>query len=207
MKRMAFIPLNKELKMKVYQVNYDVDNYQSFMHNCSDEDLVTVFSFDGIPKNKEWKQPEGLYISNPMNEKGDFYHLGGQIALNQKAFLVLKPVLEACCELLPFTFEGDNYYAMNVLNVIDCYDYEKGEYDYMEEGSTKKENIWGVQKYAFNPQNFNDKSIFKDDIFKSRIFTYEGFLSDPEKEFKYLYEKNGLKGLRFRLLWDSEKDC
>lgn len=196
--------------MKVYTVYTNYDKYQSFMNDLTveeiEKDLTTIYHFDGIRRVDIWKQPRGLYIANPMDEKGDFFHLSCEIAMNQKAYSVLKEIMDASCELLPFTYENETYYAINVLNVIDCYDYKKGVYDYLEDGTKSKNDIWSIKKYAFNPNNFNDKSLFKDDIFKVSTFTYEGFLPNPEKEFKYLYEKHGLKGLTFRLLWDSEKD-
>jgi len=195
--------------MKVYKFDENADKYQSFMDDLTEEEveknLATVYRFDGTSKKDIWKQPKGLYIANPMKERGNFFHLGCQIAMDQHAYTVLKDIMDGCCELLPFTFENETYYAINIINVIDCYDYEKGKYEYWK-NNTSKEDIIGIKKYVFNPSNFNKKSIFKDNFTMVRNFTYEGFLPNPEKEFKYLYEKHGLKGLTFRLLWDSEKD-
>lgn len=172
----------------------------------AEEELATVYRFDGTRKTDIWKQPKGLYIANPMKERGNFFHIGCQVAMDQHAYTVLKDVMDSCCELLPFSYENKTYYAINIVNVIDCYDYKKGKYEYRNEIKSK-DYITSIKKYVFNPANFNEKSLFKDDIIMLENFTYEGFLPDPEKEFKYLYEKHNLKGLTFKLFWDSEKDC
>ena len=85
---------------------------------------------------------------------------------------------------------------MNVLNVVDCLDYEKSEFEYSPRNSNK---IIGFKKFAFKFDKVIGHHIFKiPETLRADIF-----ISD---ELKQKIENSGLKGFKFIEMWDSEKE-
>ena len=99
-------------------------------------------------------------------------------------------------ELLPLPYQGQEYTLLNVTECINCLDEEHTEWVYHL--GTKIQ----IAKYVFHPDRFSESTIFKiPQTRRGEILTVEG-LKDPEDEFKYVVEKEGLKGIEFEMLWE-----
>jgi len=189
--------------MKIYFYSFDADDYQHFTWKY-DPNNDKWYKFDGTPKGDSWKPEQDIYIANPMNEKGDFVGFVGEIVLSQKALSVLRPVLKPCCEFLDFEYDGEIYTLANVLQKGEFLDHNKVNIDWIDLGDGEMMR-GGVDKKIFDPTKLPEHSLFRlEEVHCYGVYTYEGYKENPEEEFKYLVEKHNLKGLYFRLIWDSE---
>ncbi len=84
-----------------------------------------------------------------------------------------------------------NFWAVNVLEVLDCLDHSLSEFEYLASGNLKH-----ITRYVFKPNCIENKPIFKIPERKGKQI----FVSD---EFKALVENNGLKGLTFKKVWEE----
>ena len=93
-------------------------------------------------------------------------------------------------EVLPYLHSKDTYFAINVLNVINCLDRSKAVLDIDE----KYNKIKNISKYAFHKNKIEHERIFK---ILEKIFS-EIFVTDI---FKDKVEQAGLTGFRFAEIW------
>ncbi len=98
-------------------------------------------------------------------------------------------------EILPLDCEDGNFYAINVINVMDCINYEKSQYKTFRDGT----RIMRFTKYVFIEKKIEGMNLFKikDEPLK-RPFVSE--------EFRKRAIDNNLTGFKFELAWDSEQD-
>jgi len=196
--------------MKVYEIVTDPDTYQELSFDDNGYDLDQLEFFKGA-RNGTWQQPKNWYVPNVMAEKGDFVSIDGALAFAaQKETLdLLRPVLPPQTEKIELTYPDERLYLINFTWMSECLDYEKSEYCTATDDPKDLENAYTVEKYIFDPDKFSEHSVFRlkaGRILPIRLYCYEGVKSNPEEEFKYFVEKNNLKGLLFRTVWDSEKE-
>ena len=150
--------------------------------------------FDGKPKGNKWT-PNPMYVPYPDRKPWDIFDIYGPSALvlTEHALEVLRPVFDAgLYELLPLIHDGTKYTVVNILEVTDCLDRDKCEFD-----------SWGiVQKYAFIPERITH-SLFKIREEVTGSFLVASDTARPEWGFKHLVEKHNLRGLEFRLRWEG----
>lgn len=118
--------------------------------------------------------------------------------ISEKARIVLEPLIANQVEILPLLHPKDKYFAINVINVIDCIDGSKAKFKLNE-----RETVGSYQQYAFFPNSVKDQHIFLTRyhdraILNSLIY----FVSD---DFRNAVLDNGLEGFIFTEAWDSEK--
>ncbi|MCG8483196.1 MAG: hypothetical protein MJA31_07820 [Clostridia bacterium] len=116
---------------------------------------------------------------------------------SERAIEVLKDLLKGNAELLPLIHKDyvgqDQLYAVNVVNLRDCIDYDKSERE--EFGP----NMYGrFTKYVFKPDVVKDAHIFK-------IKDFPYFKELYSDEFREKALRNNLRGFRFTEVWNSEK--
>lgn len=177
--------------MKIWHLKTKANDFE----NLGWDDSVSIDeirSYDGRSKKENWKpvRVKRLYDRNYSNTPSLSSHVPvfDKVAVNTMKSLISKSV-----EILPLLCEDGEFFAINVINVIDCIDYDNSSYEMYDHGK----RIMCFNKYAFIEEKVKGKHIFKiiDEPRRSP------FVSD---EFKKLVEESNLTGFKFVLVWDSE---
>ena len=153
-------------------------------------------NLDGERKSSDWwrrkivrfgELPLGDYISHLV---------GDAIILTYDAIQKLQTVLGEN-EILPLECDFGDYWAVNVLNVLDCIDYDKADYKlFPNQREGERPRIMRFRKYAFLPERLSDCHIFKIiDEPKSSIFVDEVFVNEVSKQY--------ITGFSFNLVWEG----
>lgn len=159
------------------------------------EDLV----FDGRSRATRWR-PLHVVHRPKGSPRGDFFRIGhGSLVLNERAFRVLKDVLERTGEFLPLHLQGETVHLFNCLQVADCLDDAKSEW-----AEVKGRRVH-LKRYAFRSQAFPLGNVFKlPETKRDRIFALDG-RHPPAVELPALVRKHDLKGLVFEEVWNDQK--
>jgi hypothetical protein len=138
---------------------------------------------------------EPLSVKSVKGHKSDAVSfLTGIPIFSQEAINIVDKFLKSTVEILPLAHEGYNLFALNVINVVDCIDYEKAIVDEIIPGF-----FTGFKKYAFKAGVLRGQHIFKiPEQLKNKVF-----VSD---EFRNQVLQSKLKGFKFIEVWDSEED-
>lgn len=181
--------------MRIWKLDFELDKYDNltFKEKLSIEEIQ---SFDGRPKKNYWKNKEVVRLE--PEKKLAFSDAPGLLAhlpvFSEKAIGVLNKFLENTCEVLPLENSEDNFYAINIITVLDCIDYENSEFKLFKDGK----RIMRFKKYSFIKNEIQDQHIFK--IKDEPLGT--PFVSD---EFRDMVMSSELSGFVFKLVWDSEE--
>lgn len=87
----------------------------------------------------------------------------------------------------------EDYYIVNVTNIVDCFDYERAEFDRYENSG----RIMWFKKYSFIPEKLQNLKLFK-------------LIDEPQRdpfvteEFMNKIEEKNLTGFKLKLVWDSD---
>ena len=177
--------------MKIFRLEADVDdyNYFDFVNEKNWDDKV----FDGKELLDNWIQPKvklGRTKKFPLGDIASLTTLNP--AINTNVIEILKDIFSNNVELLPIIFD-EQYYLMNVINLLDALDEEKSEFERYSSGK-----IMFCTKYVFKKDIIGHNYIFKIPQFpKTDILVTE--------EFVKRVQENSLKGFEFEELWDSEE--
>ncbi|WP_340400343.1 suppressor of fused domain protein [Paenibacillus sp. FSL H8-0079] len=153
----------------------------------------------GISLGNQWTTLEMKHTYGEDNT--DIYGITSQLAdmvINARAIEALKDYLVNKVELLPVEYNNEEYYVMNVINILDCID----------KNSSIADKYGGFKNYIFIEEEINNEHIFKTisydyELTELPIISSQTFVSD---EFKQRVEEAGLQGFRFRLAWSSEPE-
>lgn len=98
-------------------------------------------------------------------------------------------------QLLPVYCVSDQetYYLVNVLEFVDCIDYEKSKVTYYSTG-----RVMNVEEYELKPEKLKGKYLFKRSDFPTSVPLVT-------EEFKERVDRFGLTGFKMNLIWDSEQ--
>ncbi len=177
--------------MKIWHLGTRANEYENLGWDSSIS-LKEKKTFDGRRKSDGWKpiRVKRLYD----REFGNTLSLTPNLPVfDKEAVNILGNLINEFGEILPLSFVDGEFYAINVIEVLDCINYDEAEFDMYEDGS----RIMCFNKYAFNESAVKGKHIFKiiDEPRRSP------FVSD---EFKERVLASGLTGFKFSLVWDSE---
>lgn len=158
------------------------------------DDLAKNYFEPAQPVSEKWCT---LFMmrGEPMKHP-DFFEIEGTdvIAMSENAAGVMKPLL-AQTELLPIETDAGKYYALNVLNFVDCLN--KEESDYVE---TKDGKIVSYSSLEFDEKKIGDASIFRLPQLPYQVFA----ASDIEDR----CEEDELRGLLFdpdtNMVWHAD---
>ena len=141
-------------------------------------------------------QPAMTEVNISSGPLGDFpLCTMGPPVLNEKAWDVLRPVLGEMVEALPVETPFGTYLALNVLDVIDCLDYEQSEFTYYP--ASMGGDMHRIIKCQLKPGLIKNKLMFKIPERMTEII-----VSD---EFRDIVTGASLKGLDFsRVLYETE---
>lgn len=178
--------------MKIWQLYFEVDKYDNLIpvkEFTADE----IQAFDGRRIQNPWKP---ILVKRMEPEKKlELGDAPGFVlpVFSKRALAVLDPLIKNSVEKLELRFAEAEYYAINVISVLDVIDYDKSKYITYRDGK----RIMTFQKYVFREcEQLKDVNIFKIVDEPRR----RAFVSD---EFKKAVERNGLLGFKFKLVWDS----
>lgn len=175
--------------MKIYNILPDGDSFRSFTFK---EEFPFDY-FNGRPLSSIWKPIEikQKYKRLPNADIQSFDGIGSVI--NKRTKDILSLVLKDTVEFLPLNFYHP-FYLLNVIHVLDVMDYSKSTPSYSYNGK-----VVGFHIHAFQLDKIKDEFLFKIvESPRSNIF----YATD---NFKKIIDENGLTGLMFTEIWDSEK--
>jgi hypothetical protein len=122
-----------------------------------------------------------------MEKAGDFPSLASHVPVfSERGLHILQPLLANRIECLPLKSRVGKFFAINVLDLVDCLDYSRSEIKRFPSGG-----IMYIKNYAFKKNVLKGKHMFKVE-------------EAPLKEvlvssvFKEAVEKNKLQGLIFK---------
>lgn len=178
--------------MKVWILDCDVDNFENLI--ITDQSFNKLLkSFNGEKIKNEWTPiaVNAMYGNRAFSNCPGFApHIP---VFDDKAVSELSDILKDEAEILPLNFEHGNFYAINVIDVLDCIDYKNSEYKTFRDGR----RIMRFTKYSFVESIVKGHNIFKikDEPLK------RPFVSD---DFKNIVQASGLTGFKFELAWEKE---
>ena len=186
--------------MKIYKIEFEVDDYQSLLvkdDSASDEGFL---DFDGSSKSAGWNEPLEACIDNETAEKPAIYTFGAEsILLTGRSLDVISPYIENGVEFLPVYWGQGTGSIVNVVGYSDCLDLALTKWRYGESGKKLY-----IEDYVFDRERVSGlKSLLfkiEDDCFETFCVDFE----DGSLNFKKLVELNGFTGLSFELVWESK---
>jgi hypothetical protein len=180
--------------------NYDscgID-YEACKRGRDISDREVMIDFDGRPQgDRWWPRKINRYNSKPM--LGD--HIAGDASalfMTKEAIGKLRHVMGGI-ELLGLDCDFGDYCAVNVLDVLDCIDYERSEFvRFSPKSEDDQPRIMRFVRYAFIADRIQGHHLFKiPDLPRSYIFADEVFIK--------AVEDSGVTGFEFVPLWDEEE--
>jgi hypothetical protein len=132
-------------------------------------------------------QGKGKYSDAP-------YFTAGKPIFSEKAVESLRELITDHVQVLPILYDKYPIYAINVLRVIDCINYEKAKVRSLSDGF-----VVGFEQFAFIKERLQDATIFK----IRELLSTEIFVTDL---FRDQVLKSKLIGFTFKEVWDSEAD-
>ena len=178
--------------MKIWLLETDANNYDCFvLSNEKDADII-LDNFNGKKMADRWVPIEVELFEE--KRRSDTPTFSGAPVFSRRAVDILNDLMQEKVEILTLKYIRESYYAINVINVLDCIDYETAQCIRFPTSN----RVYGFTKYAFKPQLLKGEHIFK-------IVEYpksEVFVSD---EFRARILNSDLVGFKFEEVWDSEK--
>ena len=192
--------------MRVYRMEADLAEKNITFLGLLDHESFMKFDkelCEGLPVSDAFRFVElERNNSNPREKEfmdcSQVWITTGIVLFNQKAKDCLEGVFGDYVEFVPAKYQDDIYYIVNVLNIIDGLNYEKSEFEKLDDGRP-----YSINKFSLRPNMVNNISIFKLFLEES-IYSTEIFVS---QEVKDIVEENGLTGFSFEEVWrDDETD-
>jgi hypothetical protein len=171
--------------MKIWRLDSDVNYYENLIP-IKEEDWDKLL-FRGKNLADEWT-PVPVRILEESKASDSPGLDSSAPVFSEKAVEMLKDLIDSSVEILPVRCRKGNYFAINVVNVIDCVDYSNSIFKTFK--NSKK--IMLFEKYSFIPERVEGKNIFK--IVDEP--TKRAFVSDV---FRELVLSSGLTGFKFDL--------
>lgn len=158
-----------------------------------DENIwMTSLSFDGQKKGEQYSPVEVTFSGDGLL-CDNMSLASGASTFSKKAVDLLMPIMGSQVEVLPLSFKTKQYFLVNVINILDCIDYDASEFERYEPNG----RIMFFHKYSFR-----EDKLLKSNIFKTTDEP-EGipFVTDAFVDF---VKKSDLTGFKFELVWDSD---
>ncbi|MEO6329420.1 MAG: DUF1629 domain-containing protein [Ginsengibacter sp.] len=175
-------------------------NYTTFYFPLQEDKVffheIVKNYFEKSKKAEQNWRPLYMLRGEPMKHP-DFFEIDNTdiVAISQKAVDSLLPFLNKQIELLQIETDAGRYYALNVLNFVDCLDQEKSVYTATKDGTI----------VSYSSLEFDKSKLGSNAIFKISQLPYMTFCSDDIQE---QCEELNLPGLVFdietNLVWYPE---
>lgn len=169
--------------MKIYKVDVSSD-YCAIAPNKLIPEITRMFNA-GVLVDDDFSVELRRHNKKPVPDISFAY---GMI-VSPIAYEKLYPLLQGKVQVLICPFENSNYYMLNVIDVLDALDMNKSEVMQF----TKN---FAVVKHVFDPNIIEDHHLFA--IKGEHIVKY------VSQAFVDIVQSNGLTGINFKLVWDSD---
>lgn len=173
----------------------DTDKYKVL--NLADVVDMNKFDlFDGRKLKREWSPLKVEFFKSKKKISDSPFLYISFLVINKESIMTLNNYFLDFVELLPLSYQNsvDNYFVVNVINIVDCLDHENSIFSRYDDG-----RIMLCDKYAFVKEKLIKNHIFKIPEFpRAHIF-----VSD---DFKSAVEDSELTGFIFKEVWNSEKE-
>ena len=189
--------------MRVFEIDYDVNLHQQ-LHTSDPSDFKWLLKLRGL-RAEDWLTPK-MHIGSPQLAAPDFWSAEGELAFTPDPHRLPIDVyshLEMAGQWLPIEVDGGpKLVILNVTQVANAVDVRKTRWTSTDNG----QHIHVDHKpgsFVFHSDRLPESSIFKvpqNNYVQILCLERSG---DPREEFKAAVESDGLKGLKFRLLWED----
>lgn len=162
---------------------FTLDDEESYSEN-------NCLVWSGESKAQNWQAPKLQWLSdeftNSDDKVGDFLGFSGVIAVSKKAKNILEGLLDSQAEFLPVIGPDgiDEWFLLNVTNVVDCLDRSKSKYKIYSSGRV------GPCTHGFINEPDESVKIYQVKGYQPRIF-----ISDSVKR---VIESEALTGVLIR---------
>ncbi|MDM5186259.1 suppressor of fused domain protein [Bacillus sp. DX4.1] len=180
--------------MKIWSIGNRLESDQLECYSEQDEELFKK-GLRGISLLDVWTPVE--MVSSDHGEQTDLLNDMPPI-FTKEAIETVYDLIKEKVQVLPLVHDNYDCYLINVINVLDCIDYNHA----------KPNNHGGFKEYSFNIEKVQGEHIFRTanmrhDLGDFPIVSVETFVSD---EFKKRVTNSGLKGFDFDLVWTSDEE-
>lgn len=181
--------------MNVYELDADANRYENLYFPNEEVVALLLDAFDRRPLAETWV-PYEVKVLRDRAHRGrppsDYPSLHGTMPVfSARAVEALRDLLEPNGEILPLTCPDGEYYAYNVLTVLDAFDEEHSECRRFTSG-----DIMHVAQYAFFGEPLVGATIFK----LTRLRRSRNMVTDA---FVKRVTGAGLTGFWFVPLWSE----
>ncbi len=180
--------------MIVWEIVENADKFSRILPSGEFDWISFSDNFDGSRIEDDITSEKFKFKDTKMLKVGDFPHLSpGILVVSSKAYEMIS-VYKREVQTIPFKVGENQYYLGNVVNVIDCLDYDKS----IIKNFPNSDKILRIKNFSFNQEKLEGETLFKiPELNTSRIFVTREFIKS--------YEDNSLEGLVFNEVWDSDK--
>ena len=191
--------------MKIYKVNADFKHYGScrvdydacaLEHSFGEHELL--INFDGTPKADGW-WPR-IMVSNNDGPIGTYVDkLSADVIIMEQQGIRKLEHLFGPMEVLPLQCNFGDYWAINLLTVLDCVDYEKSKFKCFRSTPVVngRPHILKFEELVFLPEKIRGHHVFKIiDKPKSMILVDDVFVQ--------AVKDNHITGFKFDFVWEVE---
>jgi hypothetical protein len=170
--------------MSVYIYSPDSDHFDSLILPKSLSYSKIFEGFDSEHPIKRWNAVRCPVYR--VGQRGDFPSLSGFVpAFSGRALKALQPLLGEQIEALPLECDEDSFFAIHVLQVVNCLDEARSELERDPDGE-----VFHIGRYVFDEKCLHGKHLFR----LRQAPMYKVFASTS---FKKQVEAAGLCGLDF----------
>lgn len=185
------------MAVRVYQIGFDADRYQALYVDSDDKTVRAGVRLEGERRANTWSPPR-VYPDHLNLEVPDIWKLIGSdsIVLSPKAREALRDVLLEA-ELLPLAVGDETFTVVNVVEVRNYLDAEQTKWFAGIEGVIAEVPQFAVHRIG-GASLFklpNDKHVW--------LYCWEDD-DDPSDSFRHVVFAEGLTGLIFEEVWNSE---
>lgn len=177
--------------MKIWHLGFELDKFDNLIP-IEELSLDEIQLFNGSRRRELWKPiaVKKMEDKELSNAPGFYSHIP---VFDKIALEVVKDLIKDYAEALPLICSEGEFYAINVVEVLNGIDYDKAKFKTYRDGK----RIMRFEKYEFVKNAIDKKHIFKivDEPLR------KPFVSD---EFRNRVIDNKLEGFKFELVWDSE---
>lgn len=126
------------------------------------------------PMKHDWEPPP-VTIDGKSHRLRDFVSwMAKAPVVSERAKDAMENLLGPNVEFLPLIeLRGKQYFAINVLKLVDCLDIANSEIVY---GATDPRRIMNIKRYALLPDRIEDVPIFKVPDYRSAVFVTKPFV-------------------------------
>lgn len=188
--------------MVIYDVIADFDKYKVCVldmlacmeakKNSSDPEFM-IFAVGEPLADKWW--PRAFTLKKSRKKLGNLCcsNAGSYLILDHPSVEKLKPVL-GNAEILPLNCDFGDYWCVNIIDVVDCIDYENSDYTPIHENEYPP-RFSSCRKLAFLPEKLAGHHLFKNASQRGYMYADDVFVE--------AVKKNKITGFKFIPVWEG----